>query len=122
MTGAEQRQPAGGRSEEPVPDLTVTRPRRWYELGRSQNVVVRQGYRMAVLVVGGTVVAAGIAMFVLPGPGLLVLIAGLAILGTEFLWARRLLRRARSYAATAKQKAMSSRGFGGLKKKVTGRG
>lgn len=121
MSGGEQRQPAAGRRGDPGHDRPVTRPRRWYELGRSPNAVVRQGYRMIVLVVGAAVVAAGLAMFVLPGPGILVLIAGLAILGTEFLWARRLLQRARRYAATARQKAMSRGGVGGLKKKVTGR-
>ena len=98
---------------------TTERDRRWYELGRSENVVVRQAYRMIVLVVGMTIVVAGIAMFVLPGPGILVLIAGLAILATEFVWARFLLQRARRYAAKAKEK--SKGGLGTLKNKVTRR-
>ena len=40
-------------------------------------------------------------MLVLPGPGLLGLAAGLSILGTEFAWARRLLRGVRERARTA---------------------
>lgn len=46
-------------------------------------------------VVGGTVLLIGTAMIVLPGPALIVIPAGLAILATEFVWARRLLRRVR---------------------------
>jgi uncharacterized protein (TIGR02611 family) len=48
-----------------------------------------------VAVVGSTVLLLGIAMIVLPGPALLLIPLGLAILATEFLWARRLLRQAR---------------------------
>ena len=41
--------------------------------------------------IGGTVVLIGIALLVLPGPAIVVIPAGLAILATEFLWARRWL-------------------------------
>ena len=37
----------------------------------------------------------GVLLLVLPGPGLLVILLGLAVLGSEFVWARRLVRRAR---------------------------
>ncbi len=47
--------------------------------------------KIAVATTGGAVLAAGVAMVVLPGPALLVIPAGLAILATEFPWARRLL-------------------------------
>jgi hypothetical protein len=50
--------------------------------------------KVAVLVVGVTVLVIGVALIVLPGPAFLVIPAGLAILATEFLWARRLLRYA----------------------------
>jgi len=48
-----------------------------------------------VAVIGATVVAIGVAMILLPGPASLVIPAGLAILATEFAWARRLLKRIR---------------------------
>lgn len=48
--------------------------------------------RIIIAVVGATVIAIGLALLVLPGPAVLVLAAGLAILATEFVWARRLLR------------------------------
>lgn len=50
--------------------------------------------RIAVMVVGGAVLALGIALLVLPGPAFLVIPAGLAILAIEFAWARHWLRRA----------------------------
>jgi uncharacterized protein (TIGR02611 family) len=50
-----------------------------------------QAKRLAVTVIGFTVLAAGVAMIVLPGPAIVVIPVGLAILATEFLWARKLL-------------------------------
>jgi uncharacterized protein (TIGR02611 family) len=52
--------------------------------------------RTVVAVVGSTILLVGIAMIALPGPAVLVIPLGLAILATEFLWARRLLERARA--------------------------
>src|SRR5271154_2808876 len=52
--------------------------------------------RMMIFVVGGTVLAIGVAMVVLPGPAFIVIPAGLAILAIEFAWARRWLRSARA--------------------------
>jgi uncharacterized protein (TIGR02611 family) len=45
--------------------------------------------KVAIGIVGGVVLLAGIAMIVLPGPAFLVIPAGLAILATEFEWAER---------------------------------
>jgi uncharacterized protein (TIGR02611 family) len=47
--------------------------------------------RIARTAAGGVLLLAGIAMLVLPGPGWLTIAAGLAILATEFAWARRAL-------------------------------
>ncbi|MFZ4856623.1 MAG: PGPGW domain-containing protein [Desulfuromonadaceae bacterium] len=52
-----------------------------------------QAKRVIVIVIGFTILAAGIAMIVLPGPAVVVIPVGLAILATEFLWARKLLGR-----------------------------
>jgi uncharacterized protein (TIGR02611 family) len=64
----------------------------------SQSAAFRTARKIVVAVVGGTVLALGIAMIVLPGPAIVVIPVGLAILGTEFVWARRLLRRFKSEA------------------------
>src|SRR5881396_3919671 len=50
-------------------------------------------YRIAVALAGFVVVLAGLAMIPLPGPGLLVTAAGLALLALEFVWAERVLER-----------------------------
>ena len=52
-------------------------------------------YRVAVGIVGAAVVVLGFVLIPLPGPGWLIVFAGLAILATEFAWADRLLRYAR---------------------------
>ncbi len=52
---------------------------------------VDHAYRVAVGIVGGLVVAFGLATIPLPGPGWLTVIAGLFVLASEFTWAERLL-------------------------------
>ena len=47
--------------------------------------------KILVAVAGGALLIAGVAMLVLPGPAIVVIPAALAILGVEFLWARRWL-------------------------------
>jgi tellurite resistance protein TerC len=54
--------------------------------------------RIAIGIVGGSVLLVGIAMIVLPGPAFVVIPAGLAILGVEFAWARSWLRKAKAKA------------------------
>ena len=51
--------------------------------------------RTVVAVVGGTILLIGLSLMVLPGPGVLVILVGLAVLGSEFVWARRMIQRAR---------------------------
>lgn len=54
---------------------------------------LKQAKRLIMTVFGFTVVMLGTAMLFLPGPGLATIVAGLAILATEFVWARKLLKR-----------------------------
>ena len=56
---------------------------------------LNQAKRVIVIVIGFTVLVLGIVLIVLPGPAILVIPLGLAILATEFVWARRLLIRFR---------------------------
>lgn len=57
--------------------------------------------KLITLVIGGTVLAIGVALLVLPGPALVVIPVGLAVLATEFVWARRWLRRVHRTALKA---------------------
>ncbi len=54
--------------------------------------------RIIVSVVGATVLLIGIALLVLPGPAFIVIPIGLAILATEYAWARHWLRKVRQVA------------------------
>lgn len=58
-----------------------------------QANIIRHTRRLIVLVVGLTLLIIGIAMIFLPGPALIVIPFSLVVLGSEFIWARRLLRR-----------------------------
>jgi uncharacterized protein (TIGR02611 family) len=63
---------------------------RWRRrLGNRRSV--NHGYRVVVGIIGGLIVAVGLATIPLPGPGWLTVIAGLFVLATEFTWAERLL-------------------------------
>ncbi|HSK27595.1 MAG TPA: PGPGW domain-containing protein [Jiangellales bacterium] len=70
---------------------------------------MHQAKRFAVTIAGFGLLAVGAAMMVLPGPGLLVIVVGLAVLATEYLWARRLLARAKARAQRAQDAAVASR-------------
>jgi len=71
------------------------------------NPLLDTTWKIGVLVVGLLVLAAGIVMIVFPGPGILGIVAGLAILATEFAWAHSALSKAKAAAAKAKTKAQS---------------
>lgn len=62
---------------------------------RAQRSII---VRIAVIAFGTLVTLAGVAMLVLPGPGIVVVIAGLGILATEVSWAERLLAYAKKRA------------------------
>lgn len=55
------------------------------------SATYRQARRAVILLLGSSVLVIGIAMVLLPGPAILVIPAGLTILGLEFAWARRWL-------------------------------
>lgn len=61
-------------------------------------------WRLFIGVVGGLVTIVGTVLLFAPGPGLLVLLAGLGILASEFAWASRALLKTKSIAATAAEK------------------
>jgi uncharacterized protein (TIGR02611 family) len=64
--------------------------------GESMEKTIGQIKRILIAIVGFTVLLIGIAMIVLPGPAILVIPLGLAILATEFVWARKLLKKVKS--------------------------
>ncbi|MFB4309218.1 PGPGW domain-containing protein [Actinomadura sp. GTD37] len=71
------------------------------EAAPRRRAPVRVLRKIAVALAGFTLIVAGVAMLVLPGPGVVAILAGLGLLGTEFPTARRLSNRLNSYAKTA---------------------
>lgn len=83
------------RSRGPVADLSDAAEEAW-----------RHTRRVVILVLGLAIIAASVPIGFLPGPGgLAVAIAGLALLATEFLWARLLLRRTKLMAKRGARQA-----------------
>ena len=77
------------------------------------DAMPRGARRLIVAVFGATILLIGVALIVLPGPAFIVIPLGLAILASEFAWARRLIRRGRVLMEKAKRSsplaAVSSR-------------
>lgn len=65
--------------------------------------------RIVVFVVGGTVLAVGVALIVLPGPAVVVIPVGLAILSIEFAWARKWLRKVRESISNNSSERLAER-------------
>lgn len=89
MTKEDSRQTQAGRPVEPRDQDWA-----WRRRIRSRRKV-HLAYRLVVGVLGGAVTVLGLFLIPAPGPGWLVVFLGLAILASEFEWARRLLDYAR---------------------------
>jgi uncharacterized protein (TIGR02611 family) len=81
------------------------RARAWARRRRATHVLWQAG----VLLIGFGLVAAGLAMLVLPGPGWATIILGFIVLASEYAWARRLLEPVRRWARKAAQAALDPR-------------
>ena len=97
----------------------VTPPSFWRLFGlRGPGIILRwvgrNGKRLAVAVVGSVFLLGGLAMIVLPGPGVIVSLIGLAILATEFAWAERALDHATERTAQVAGTVSSSRAGRGM--------
>jgi len=70
--------------------------------------VAEPAWRLVVLASGLVVIAVGVVLLVIPGPGWLIIFLGLGILAAEFAWAQRLLTAVRGYyervVATARRR------------------
>lgn len=96
------------RMEARTPPSISTRLRRFRERIR-QHRSLDTAWRVMVFATGCTLMAAGLLMFVLPGPGWATLILGLVVLASEFTWANRVLDPVKEAAMKAKSAAMDPR-------------
>lgn len=72
-------------------------------------MLLQTARKVVIFVIGATVVLIGVVMIVAPGPAVVVIPAGLAILGTEFVWAKLLLKKMKAKA----QGVLQAMGVGG---------
>ncbi len=84
----------------------AARKRAWQQrvnakLGLDKMPVIR---KLVYSLLGITVLLIGVAMIVLPGPAVVVIPLGLAILAGEYAWARRIIRRGRVFVGRRLQK------------------
>jgi uncharacterized protein (TIGR02611 family) len=75
--------------------------RTWFKKTQIGRVV----WRIIIGAIGGLVTVFGAIALVGPGPGILIVLAGLGILATEFAWAARVMVHTRTYAQKAADKA-----------------
>jgi tellurite resistance protein TerC len=68
---------------------------------RASTAPLRALRKIAIVVVGTSVLGIGVLMLVLPGPAFVVIPAGLSILALEFAWAHRWLLRVQQHANQA---------------------
>ena len=70
------------------------------KLGLDKMPVIR---KLVYSVIGITVILIGVVMIVLPGPAFIVIPLGLAILASEYAWARRIIRRGRVFVGRVRK-------------------
>ncbi len=80
--------------------------------------VGRSTKRIAVTMAGAALLLGGVVMMITPGPGGLAIIAGLAVLSTEYVWARRALETAKQRAALAHERVKLRRAKAGAPEKA----
>jgi len=71
------------------------------------QVLGRAVRRGGIFLVGMTLLVAGAAMLVLPGPGIAVILLGLVVLSAEFLWAKKALAWARERFSDLRDQAQA---------------
>jgi uncharacterized protein (TIGR02611 family) len=64
--------------------------------------------RTGIEIVGWTLIVLGLAALILPGPGLLALVAGLAVLSLRYRWASRFLRPVKAKAFETAEKGVQT--------------
>ncbi len=96
------------RVEDHAPPAVRSRLQRFRERIRARRALDTV-WRTMVFTLGATLLLAGLAMFLLPGPGFATVILALVVLGSEFTWATRALDPVKSAAKRASEAALDPR-------------
>ncbi|MDH3990320.1 MAG: PGPGW domain-containing protein [Gammaproteobacteria bacterium] len=76
---------------------------------RAMHLTYKAARRIVIVIVGATVLLLGIVMIVTPGPALIFIPVGLAILSIEFAWARVWLKRLRESISARNSNSLGER-------------
>jgi tellurite resistance protein TerC len=76
------------------------------------SVTYRQARRLVIFITGAALVIVGVALIFLPGPAIIVIPAGLAVLSLEFAWARRFLQHVRRRISEQQRQMRLKNGMG----------
>lgn len=103
-----QREGAGGKNQfgRGTQDILMNGKDTWKQIGKNfwEGKSLRVAKKILVAIIGFTVLIVGTAMIVLPGPALIVIPLGLAVLASEFLWARRVLKKLKKMLERRREK------------------
>ncbi|MDT3399951.1 TIGR02611 family protein [Streptomyces sp. B1866] len=91
-----------GASQEPAQPPLGSKAPQFIQRSRALHL----SWQVGVFVVGLAVVATGVVLLPLPGPGWVVIFAGMAIWATEFVWAQLVLRWTKRKVTEAAQRAL----------------
>jgi tellurite resistance protein TerC len=79
---------------------------RWFRTLTAQLDSMPRVKKAVVAVIGTTVLIFGFVLIVLPGPAVIVIPLGLAILASEFAWARRVIRRGKLFVGRIRKRGI----------------
>jgi tellurite resistance protein TerC len=67
------------------------------------EILYKQIRKLVVFLIGISIVLIGCVLFFTPGPAIIVIPVGLAVLATEFIWAKKLLKKFKETASSITQ-------------------
>ena len=84
----------------------------------TSEILYKQIKRVIIFLIGSSVVLVGCILFFTPGPAIVVIPIGLAILATEFIWAKKLLDKFKEKTLFFSKSAKDVINFNKLKKEI----
>ena len=69
------------------------------------EILYKQIRKLVIFLIGTSIVLIGCVLFFTPGPAIIVIPVGLAVLATEFIWAKKLLKKFKETTSSIAQSA-----------------
>ena len=72
------------------------------------EILYKQIRKLVIFLIGASIVLIGCVLFFTPGPAIIVIPIGLAILATEFIWAKKLLKKFKETTSSISRSAKNA--------------